>query len=65
MAKLSEQGKVLISDLNVADVLVAECRESIMHAIPKIISLLSDISVLDVCRACADAWSKLSEKSKV
>ena len=52
------------SNLNDADVLVAEFRESIMPAIPEIISLLSD-SDLSVRMAGADALSELSEQGKV
>ena len=64
LSKLSEQGKVKISDLNVVDVLVlAEYRESIRPAIPEIIDLLSH-EELDVCEVAADALSKLSEHGK-
>ena len=52
------------SNLNDADVLVAEFRESIMPAIPEIISLLSD-SNLSVRMAGADALSELSEQGNV
>ena len=52
------------SNLNDADVLVAEFRESIMPAIPEIISLLSD-SDLSVRMAGADALSELSEQGNV
>jgi hypothetical protein len=52
------------SDLNDADVLIADFRESIIHAIPKIIAFLSD-SELNVCCAGADALAKLSEQGKV
>ena len=64
MSKLSEHGKVKISDLNVVDVLLAEFRESIRPAIPRIIDLLSH-GELNVRGAAADALSKLSEHGKV
>ena len=51
-------------DLNNTDVLVAEFRESIRPAIPKIGSLLSD-GQWSVRVAGADALSKLSEQGKV
>ena len=61
----SEQGKVSkISSLNVVDVLVAEFRESIKPAIPRIIVLLSD-KELDVRKAAVDALLKFSEQGKV
>ena len=50
--------------MNVADVLVADFRESIRRAIPQIVSLLSD-GESDVRWAGADALSKLSEQGKV
>ena len=52
------------SDLNNADLLVAELRESIRPAIPKIITLIGD-GDRNVRIACADALSKLSEQGKV
>ena len=65
LAKLSEQRKISkIFVPNVADVLVAEFRESISPAIPEIIPLLSH-SDLNVRRVAADALSKLSEQGKV
>ena len=65
LAKLSEQRKISkIFVPNVADVLVAEFRESISPAIPEIIPLLSH-SDLNVRRVAADALSKLSEQKKV
>ena len=53
-----------ISDLNDTDVLVAEFRVPIKHAIPEIISLLRD-SELNVRIAGVYALSKLSERCKV
>lgn len=61
LSKLSEQGKIKISDLNVIDLLVDMFRESIRHAIPEFIALLSH-SELNVCEAGADALVKLSEQ---
>ena len=52
------------SDLDDTDVFVAEFRESIGHAIPEIVSLLSD-GDWNVRIAGADALSKLSEQGKV
>ena len=62
----NSQSKVryLNPDLNVADVLVAEFRESIRRAIPQIVSLLS-YSERYVRIAGADALSKLSKEGKV
>ena len=56
--------KYKIPDLDDADVLVAEFRESIRRAIPQIVSLLSD-SEENACIAGADALLKLSEQGKV
>ena len=50
--------------MNIADVLVAKYRESIMIAIPQIIALLSD-KMTYVREAGADALSKLSEQGEV
>ena len=62
----NSQSKVryLNPDLNVADVLVAEFRESIRHAIPQIVSLLTN-GERNARIAGADALSKLSEQGKV
>lgn len=46
------------------NILLAEFRESITYAIPKIIALLS-LSELNVQRSAADALSKLSGKGDV
>ena len=63
LAKLSEQGIKFseFSDLNIADVLVAEFRELIRPAIRQIIALLSH-NEWEVREAGADALSKLSEQ---
>lgn len=53
-----------IFNLSAVDVLVAEFRELITHAIPKIISLLS-VTELNVRRAAADALSKLSGQGSI
>jgi hypothetical protein len=53
-----------ISDLTVVDVLVAEFRETIMHAIPKIIAFLS-LTELNVRQAAAYALSKLSGQGNI
>jgi hypothetical protein len=50
--------------MNIVDVLVADFRGSIMHAIPEIISLLSDRES-KVRMTGADALVKLSEQGKV
>ena len=50
--------------MNIADVLVVAFRESIMHAVPKIIALLSG-SELNVRRAGVDALARLSEQGMV
>ena len=53
-----------ISDLDDADVFVAEFRESIRPAIPEIVSFLSD-GERNVRISAADALSKLSEQGMV
>jgi hypothetical protein len=54
----------MFSDLNIVDVLfIAEFRESIRAAIPKIIALLKPWS--DGCEASVKAVVKLSEQGKV
>ena len=52
------------SDLNNADVLVAEFRDSIKPAVPQIVSFLSNDNQ-NVRIAGADALSKLSEQGNV
>ena len=53
------------SDLSVADVLVAECRESIGPAIPQMITLLRSWEESDIFKAVANALSNLSEHGKI
>ena len=62
----NSQSKVryTFSDLNDADVFVAEFRGSIRRAIPKIVFLLSN-GMRNVRITGADALSKLSERGKV
>lgn len=61
----SSQSKVCgeFCEPTVADILLAEFRESITPAIPKLIALLSDRN-LDVRMAGAHALLKLSEQGK-
>ena len=54
----------MFCDLNDTDVFVAEFQESILHAIPEIVSLLSD-GQWSVRIAGAYALLKLSEQGKV
>lgn len=63
LAKLSKQGNIKFSNLNIVDIcFIAEFQELIGAAIPQIITLLRNT---DVCVACANALAELSEQGKV